>query len=320
MAKSPKLEDLLERLNQIQSDPTTQEAITTLSQVLKSKYAVAIARAARIIGKAELKQFCPELETVFGKLLLNAAASDPACVAKKAIAEALYRMEYRGQDLFLSGIHHIQMEPVWGGSIDTAPGLRGFCALGLVRMHYPDSMLELADLLADPESEARIGAARAIAYSENPQGVPLLRLKVKIGDADPQVLSECFVALLQLSPVQSLSLVAMFLDHADEQICEMAALALGESRIPAALAVLSDWWQRNRQPELRRTALLAISMLRQDDALDFLLSIVMDGKIDDAKVAIAALKIYQDDSTLWQRVKDAARQRKDFSLSDSLTP
>ncbi|MBW4694187.1 MAG: hypothetical protein KME27_20785 [Lyngbya sp. HA4199-MV5] len=62
-------------------------------------------------------------------------------------------------------------------------------------MNYPLVMVELADLLVDPEPEARIGAARAIAYTQNEQGVPLLRLRVKIGDTSP-VLSECLIALL----------------------------------------------------------------------------------------------------------------------------
>ncbi|MDZ8224990.1 hypothetical protein [Nostoc sp. ChiVER01] len=54
-------------------------------------------------------------------------------------------------------------------------------------------MNELADLLADPKLEARV-AAKAIAYIRNPQGVPLLRLKTRIGDQAPQVISECFSA------------------------------------------------------------------------------------------------------------------------------
>ncbi|MEH2465502.1 hypothetical protein [Nostoc sp.] len=43
-------------------------------------------------------------------------------------------------------------------------------------------MNELADLLTDPKPEARVAAAKAIAYTGNPQGVPLLRFKTRIGD------------------------------------------------------------------------------------------------------------------------------------------
>ena len=72
-------------------------------------------------------------------------------------------------------------------------------------------MVALADLLADPEPEARIGAARAIAYSENPLGVALLRLRIQVGDT-PAVLGECVAALLQLSVDNCLPLAAAFLE------------------------------------------------------------------------------------------------------------
>jgi HEAT repeat protein len=182
--------------------------------------------------------------------------------------------------------------------------LRGTCALGLVRMNYSEVMSELADLLADAEAEARIGAIRAIAYTGNPQAVPLLRFKARTGDADPQVMSDCFSGLLNLAPQQSLSLVASFLDAAPE-ISEMAALALGESRQAGAFEILRQWWQRTGMAELRQTGLLAIALLRQDAALDFLLELVATGDKRDRDGAIGALKMYQSDAILWQRVQQA---------------
>jgi HEAT repeat protein len=174
-----------------------------------------------------------------------------------------------------------------------------------------------ADLLADPEPEARISAARAIAYTENSQGVPLLRLKVKLGDKDPQVLSECFIALLKLAPDSSLSLVADFLDHPEVQISEMAALALGESRIKEAFPVLRQWWKRYRAPELRRIALLAIAMLRHDEGLEFLLSLIEEGKLSDAKDAVAALELYRHEHSLGQRILQSINKRGELELLNS---
>ena len=55
--------------------------------------------------------------------------------------------------------------------------------------------------------------------------------------------------------------------------------------------------------------LLAIGMLRQDKAIDFLISLVAQGKDIDAKDAIAALGIYREDRELWQRVDRASEQR-----------
>ena len=50
-------------------------------------------------------------------------------------------------------------------------------------------------------------------------------------------------------------------------------------------------------------------MLRQDKAIDFLISLVAQGKDIDAKDAIAALAIYREDRKLWQRVDRASEQR-----------
>lgn len=198
------------------------------------------------------------------------------------------------------------MEPVWGGETDTAPGLRAVCALGLVRVHYREVMIELADLLADPKIEARIGAARAIAYSENPQGVPLLRLKLHLGDPEPQVLSECFIALLQLAPQPSFPLVAQFLASSEPAVCELAALALGEARIAAAFEPIKRTWQRTRERELRQSFLLAIATLRTDEAIQFLTGLVEKGSLADAEAAIAALQIYRHTEEIWKRVQATA--------------
>jgi HEAT repeat protein len=309
MAKSRKLEQVLAVVAELKEHPTSEAAIATLRQVLQSKYSVAVAQAARLVGEGEIHSLTSDLVAAFARFMVKPTETDQGCLAKLGIAEALYRLNAGEEALFLQGIRHVQMEPVWGGREDTAAALRGICALGLVRMNYADVMAELADLLADAQPTARAAAAKAIAYSENPQGVPLLRLKVQVGDAAPQVLSECFTALLQLAPAQSVALVATFLAGAEEQVSEMAALALGETRLPEAFPLLKDWWQKTRGAELRQTGLLAIAMLRREEAMEFLLSLVVEGKIADAKAAIAALRIYQQDEGLWQRVCQAAQER-----------
>jgi HEAT repeat protein len=304
MAKSKKLDELLASLAEVRQEPTSEAGLVVLRQILNSKFSIAVAQAAKVIGDAEVRSLIPELAAAFSQFRVNGAETDPSCKAKQRIAEALYRMNYAEESLYLQGIHTIQKEAVWGGTVDTAAALRGTCALGLVRMNYADVMSELADLLADADAEARIGAVRAIAYTGNPQAVPLLRFKARVGDADPQVMSDCFSGLLNLAPQPSLPLVASFLDAAPE-ISEMAALALGESRQPEAFELLRQWWQRTRIAELRLTGLLAIAMLRQDGALEFLLDLVAKGNKSDREGAIGALKMYQSDAILWQRVQQA---------------
>ncbi|MBW4473136.1 MAG: hypothetical protein KME45_22570 [Stenomitos rutilans HA7619-LM2] len=317
MAKSRPLEEALAALNQI-TDPSSEAAIETLHRVLHGKQGLAIAQASRLIHKAELHTLIPDLVAAFERCLIKPETTDPNCHAKTAIADALYHLDYREEALFLAGIRHVQLEAVWGGKEDTAPALRSVCALGLVRMNYPHVLSELADLLADPKAEARIGAARAIAYRNHSDAVPLLRLRVQVGD-EPQVFSEYLLALLQLAPVQSLPLVIQFLDPSKElfpldraaEVAEITALALGESRLTEAFEPLHRWWKRSRDPELRQTGLLAIAMLRQDEPLDFLFSLVAKGTTQDAKDAIAALSLYQQEDVLWSRVRHTVEQRND---------
>ncbi|NEQ42826.1 MAG: HEAT repeat domain-containing protein [Leptolyngbya sp. SIOISBB] len=320
MPKSKKLEALTAQLNQIRADPTSELGLATLEEVLGSKHSIAIAQAAKLIGEAEIHALVPPLVRTFDRLMEKAADRDPGCRAKAEIADCLYRLEHRDADLFLQGVRHVQMEPVWGGQVDTAPKLRGLCALGLVRMNYPDVMVELADLLADPEPEARIGAARAIAYSENPLGVALLRLRIQVGDI-PAVLGECVAALLQLSVEYCLPLATAFLDAGRREsdaleaieTAEVVALVLGESRRPEALPLLQTWWKRSTHPELRQSGLLAIAMLRRDEAIQWLLQLLADAPKKDAASALEALGLYQHDTALWSQVRATLDQRPELT-------
>jgi hypothetical protein len=309
MPKSRKLAETLAILAQIREHPTSEEGMIILRQVLKSKYSLAVAQAAKIVGESSITGLVADLVEAFARMMVKPTQVDQNCLAKKEIAQTLYCLEYSDENLFLQGIRHVQMESVWGGQEDTAAHLRGICALGLVRMNYSNVMNELADLLADPKPEARVAAAKAIAYTGNPQGVPLLRLKTRIGDPAPQVIEECFNALLQLAPTDSLTLVAGFLFDPEEQICELAALTLGSSRLEPAFDLLKSCWEQTRKVELRRTLLLAIAMLRQDQPIDFLISLVAQGKDIDAKDAISALDIYREDRELWQRIDQAEKKR-----------
>ena len=314
MPKSRKLEDTLAALHRLRDDPTAEAAIAQLRQTLAGKNSHAIAKAAKITGEFEIAALTPDLAAAFERLMVNPAKSDPNCSAKTAVADALYRIGQADETVFLRGIRHRQMEPVYGGRVDTATELRAVCALGLVRMNYPDALLELADLLADPEPRVRAAAAQAIAYHGSDHGVPLLRLKVLSGDDDASVVSECLAALLRLAPASSLPFAARLLDAADPATSEAAALALGGSRLPDAFEVLREWWARTADGSLRRTALVAIAMLRRDQPLDFLRSLIAAAEGPTARDAIAALGMYRHDDAIRQRVQECVERRTDIDL------
>ncbi len=307
--KKNALEDQLSALHALRTAPITEDVLAQLRQALTSHNSHVVAAAAEIAGEAELADLEPDLVEAFAALMRNPAKTDPGCRAKTALANALRACECPAEAVFLQGVRHVQMEPVWGGQVDTAAPLRGACALGLVGMRSRHALLELAHLLADPESDARIAAARALTYSGDPASVPLLRFKVLTGDDHAAVLYECFLALLKLDMDTSLSFVAEYLKSPDLAIAESAALALGESRHESAFAVLRDAWEDTFDAERRRTLLLALATLRVEPALAYLLDIVRCEARVHADAALEALRMFQRDETVWRRVEKALAER-----------
>ncbi len=314
MAKSQKLEAVLSQIKAIQPLESLGEGdILVLKKIVQGKQPIAIPPAAKLITQHRLVQIIPDLIAAFERMLQNGEKTDPGCKAKWAIANTLYQLERPDVDMLLSGIRHVQREPVWGGSEDTAPPLRSLCALGLSQANYPDLLIELADLLADDEYDARAGAARAIGYSQKPAGIPLLRLKVHIGDSEPIVLSECFIALLQLSGEQA-PMVINALRSTSEPVQELAAIALGEARIPEAFVAIKQQWQRTRNPDLRQSFLLSIATLRTEESIDFLLGLIERSNSQDAKDAAIALHIYRHTPDIRQRASKAAELRGEADI------
>jgi hypothetical protein len=154
---------------------------------------------------------------------------------------------------------------------------------------FSGALTELVTLMTDKEVEVRVGAVRALAHTGREEAVLLLRFKVLTGDLEPTVISECFTALMKLSPTSSLMLIADFIDPAHPTLCEAAALAVGESRVLEAFKLLTQKWEVNCHSQFRRTLLLPIALLRQEAALDFLLSVITTKDFETASAAIAAL-------------------------------
>jgi HEAT repeat protein len=306
----------LEELDKVRLDPHADPSLALLREALESKMNHLIAAAARLVGDHEIKVLENQLVQTFMRLSIKPAKRDPGCSAKASIAESLYRLGSHQDDLFLKGIHFKQLEPTYRGSEDTAAPVRVASAFGLVRTKYPDVLVELAHLLADKEVEARIGAVQAIEGTQQREGIPLLRFKALIGDTDPRVMYECFLALLSLSPEPSLSFVSGFLKNESEPIRESAVLAIGESGAPGAFERLQSVWEGSFTYSLRRSALLAIAMLRTEEAISFLLTLVEEAAPTDAKEAIAALEMYRHDDQLWRRVVRLASSRQDVDIRD----
>src|SRR6516164_2286121 len=193
------------------SDPTA--SLPALRKALKDRNNYLVSKAAAVVGDLKLEDLIPDLIVAFDRFLNDPVKSDPQCWAKTAIAKALKDLGHRDAEVFLKGIGHIQMEPVWGGRADSAPTLRGTCALALVDCQLDDLAIltHLADCLADPEKPVRMDAAVAIGQVGREEGAMLLRLKALIGDREPEVTGQCFLSLMSLAPRESLAFIRRFL-------------------------------------------------------------------------------------------------------------
>ncbi len=315
MAGSRRLEAELERLEVIAAEGNASAAQPELERALREGAALVTARAAAICADSGLMELEEALVAGWDRILAGSAKHDKGCRAKTALARALVRLDCDCEALFLAGIRLRQPEPVWGGSVDTAAELRGICAAGLAQLQVPEAANELAVLLADAETEARLGAARALAQLDAWRAEPLLRLKILSGEADLKVLGECFLSLLRLAPENGVDFVSRFLTDADPARGEAAALALGESRLETALPPLRRVWEEIPDRDLRRTVLLAIAMLHTEPALEFLLQLAREEALPTAVEAVAALALYRHDEELLSEVQKIAAARGD-GLSD----
>jgi HEAT repeat protein len=309
MAPRASLDDKLAALRGLRGRALTPEQKGELRKGIGDRSNLVVAAAAAIAGESSLVELSKDLEVAFDRFLLNPVKDDKLCRAKVAIVQALDRMEYQQTDVFRRAARHVQIEPVWGGAEDSAPPLRAAAVVAMARAGGTDSMPLLVDALADPAKDVRIAAASALGAVGTERAGLVLRLKVRLGDRDPDVLSECLGGLLSVDPKEYLSLVTDFLEPSNPASCEAAALALGRSRLHEALEPLRDCWPRCHPPDLKQQVLLAIAVLRRPSATEYLMELVASEAEPTAIAALSALRIYKSDSRLRERIEKLVRER-----------
>jgi HEAT repeat protein len=307
-----KSEALLDALNAL--DPAAERATQNdvIGKALADRYFRVVAKAATLAGERHLHEREKDLLAAYARFLTDPVKRDPTCLAKAAIARALVELESHDVTFFLEGIRYVQLEPVWGGTADTAVDLRSSCAMGLVTTGYFRAIQELAALLNDKEPRARQGAARAISCGNPREAEALLRFKVLIGDVEPEVVGECFTGLLSIAPDDCVGFVGAQLANANDAIRDLAALALGESRHPAALKQLRDAWDDAYvTADLRAVLIRAAALHRSEAAFDWLVSIIENGSRTQAEITVDALSVYERNTKLLERVRAAMAKRED---------
>ena len=253
-----------------------QHAEEPLRKALLDRNNFLVSKAAALVGDLFVSALIPDLLAAFDRALVDPAKTDPQCWAKNAIAKALKELSHHDAEVYLKGLRYIQMEPVWGGQVDTAATLRGTCVQALIDCQLPDltMLIHLAEALADAEKGVRVDAAMALSRAGIPEAAPLLRFKALSGDPEPEVLGQCFHSLLQMAPGDSVAFVRRFLtpDREDEIRAE-AASALAQSHEPAAMEALKSLWGALLSVELRRALLTFLAASPQREAAEFLASL-----------------------------------------------
>ncbi|HEY2860368.1 MAG TPA: hypothetical protein VGJ21_18245, partial [Terracidiphilus sp.] len=232
----------------------------------------------------------------------------------------------REKDVFLRGLHHHQMEPVWGGQSDSAGTLRANCAHALVAcegLPNPDLLLLLIDLLADADKAVRVEAVRAISQTGE-AAIPVLRLRALIPGEDPEVLAACFASLLELEGDAAIPFVSRFLAAADDCAAE-AAFALAATHNPLALGNLLQLHLEPSaaasEPWFVGVLLSAIALTRIPQAIDYLIDLI-EREEPHAVIAIEALAKVEPGPELRERltrtVADVGSPRLTRALQEHL--
>jgi HEAT repeat protein len=309
MAGRASLDDRLAALRALREQSLTTALIAELRKSIGDRSNLIVAAAAAIAGENTLVELDKDLEAAYDRFLVNPLKDDKLCRAKIAVVQALDKMEYQKSDVFLKAARHVQLEPVWGGTEDSAPPLRSAALVALARVEGVASLPMLVDAMVDPARDVRSAAAMALGAIGTESAGLILRLKVRIGDTDLDVLSDCLLGLLTVDPKENLSIVTELLRPGDALACEAAAMALGKSRLPEAFDPLRRCLERCHSPELRHHILLAIAILRRPSSIEYLIELVATEPEPDSIAALSVIRIHKDDPRLRERVEAIVRDR-----------
>jgi HEAT repeat protein len=321
MAGKRKFEEQIAALDALRQQ-SPEAAIEPLRKALTNRNNFVAAKAADLIREFDLRQLTPELLTTFDRFFVDAVKSDPQCWAKNSISRALAAFEHTDAQVFLRGMKHIQHEPAWGGSSDSAGTLRGTCALALVQCRSladAELLTLLIDLFADKEKSVLVAAVGAIANMGSPFSSLLLRLKAIVGKDEPEVLGACYSGILQLEGANAIPWVSRFLAAGDDASAE-AALALAATHSTHAFEELSKQLDHASDPWFRSVLLSAIALTRQDAAIEFLFELVRTEALQ-AEAAIEAIlrsgPSVEATSRLQKLVEGNARLARAFAAHSS---
>lgn len=317
MAKRDKAAEALDRAVALRKEPDAAALVAGLRELIAGKYAAAVAKAATIAREREVcDQLAVELAGAFDHFLDHA---DPGCAVKTAAVQA----DVLDVERLLIAIRHVQMEGSFGPPVDVAAAMRGHAAMGLLNARYADALRTIEPLLADADqrgalTDARRGAIRALGTVISETSAIMLRMTARRFARDPETLAEALSSLNAIEPGRSVAFIAAFLESADADTIDTAALALAEGRqSPGFDALLAGWPRRSAMPDDARPYLTALAMTRRPAAIDALIAEVEQSPRPRVLEALSALELFRGDAAICARVRTAADGRRDRAIAEA---
>ncbi len=298
-----------------------------LRKGMAHKQGMVVHAAVKVVRRRALTSFVPEFESLFASLL-DKPELDRGCTIKMLILETLKEWESIPPSLLRAATRHRQLEPVYGGSVDTAAPMRAWAVNRLSEAGDPHLLPILCEMLYETpgspkvqdEPSPRIAAARVLGQYRLDSAALLLRAKMLGGDAAREanvaddVIGEVVGALFCTQMSWAEPLVDAAIPTLSEGQLASLAISLGEQRSARAARLLLKHWPTVQFTDAAEPWQLGLALSRQDDAVDFLLEQVRTGSKAHARSAVAALSNFRTES-LTTRLKAAIAARPDHDVT-----
>ena len=317
MRKDP-IKKALQKVQDLRSQGPSEASLEAVLGLIQSQPGIVVASAASLAADWQAETLAPALRDAFERLSTDGPEDDPQCWGKVAIIKALHELAWQDASVYVQGCQSVQPEPVYGGQEDSAAPVRTASFQALVQLPVVATstvMNTLADLLADSSAKVRAAAARASVYCPAELTQPLLRLKLRTGDAEPRVLGTCFDALLVLEPgSESVQLVFEYTHSPDEVLQAEALAALASSALAEAVGAVTVSYKNIKDTQLRRVLLTALGGSPTQEAFDFLCHTLETAPLPEASWALEALNIRGVEEEKRVRVASVLEARQDDAL------
>ena len=319
MRKDP-IKVALQKVQALRSRGLSEDGLAALTELIETGPGVVVSSAAKLVAQWRAADLAPKLRDAFYRLSEDGQEADPQCLGKLAIITALYDLAWQDAGVYVQGCKSAQLEPVYGGSEDSAAPVRTASFHALVQLPAAATgtvMTLLADLLADPSPKVRTQAARSSIYAPAELSYPLLRLKIRTGDAEPRVLGTCFDALLVIEPTEESVALILEYTHSGDDVLQAEALAsLASSQLVNAVEKAVVLYDTLSDAQLQRVVLTALGGSPTEAALKFLLHKLTTPSEREARLALESLRPKLYDEDMKAQVLKMLRTRQDKTLLD----